>query len=447
MPVLRQQLATLALFFVAGLAVASPVSRTASLLLVAAGVIAVFVAALVGRYGARTVAFGCLIAAGFLAPMNGLRLGASISFADVLLVPGGVLAVVARARPAHDAKPPEQRRMRPDMLTALLLVGGGVIGSVFATDLGASLSAIVRFGVAAFGVPLVFVALGPTRAEIRVMAWAFLAGACVNAIFGVVTYAPANRGIGLSTHSNHLGMACVLASGFAAGLFLTGSRRSGMVAAAGWAIVSVGILKSGSRAGVLGAAIVLLAVLVFTGSTRILKWCVLVTSGVWLLLALNVIPYDEQDALARLLGGNQPGVAQSNAERAQVREEGLEAIRQHPITGAGFGEARVAHNVYIQVWGAAGLVGLVGLAVMANASIRALFEGAAGDRFLLGAAACTFSFMLVAFASNILWDRYLWYTLAVFVTLRRQATVLIAGALDAPPPGRLVRPAVAAPAP
>jgi O-antigen ligase len=321
------------------------------------------------------------------------------------------------ARTLDVGRPAEERRpVRPDVLAALLLIAGGIVGSQFAVDLGASLSAIIRFGLAAVGVPLVFVALAPTRAEVRILSWAFLIGAVVNSVAGVITYNPFSRGIGLSTHSNHLAAAGLLASGLAAGLFLTGSRRSSWKAAALWGVVTVGIIKSGSRAGLLGEAILILILLVSTGSTRILRWCVTVFVGVATLLFLNIIPYDEQDAIARLFG--RTSVEASNQERAELRARAVEGIRRHPLTGAGFEEARVAHNLYLQIWGAAGIIGLLGMAVLWHAGIRGLLEGMAGDRWVLAAAAAVISFLAVAVASNILWDRYLWFVFALFVTGR-----------------------------
>jgi hypothetical protein len=410
----REQAVLLALCLVVGIAVALPAAGVPIVVLL---FLAVAGSILLDRYGARSLSFGCLVIAGFFAPMNGLRLGAAVTVADLFLVPCAVLAVMARS--AASGKWSEERGpVRADVLAALLLIAGGIIGSQFSVDLGASISAIIRFGLAAVGVPLVFVALGPTRAELRVLAWAFIAGAAVNSVAGVITYNPLSRGVGFSTHSNHLAAACLLASGLAAGLFLTSSRRASWTAAALWGVLLLGILKSGSRAGALGEAILIAILILTTGSTRILRWCVGVVVGVAALLAFNVIPYDEQDAIGRLLGRD-PYVAQSDFERAQYRAKAIEGIEQHPLTGAGFEEARVAHNVYLQVWGAAGLLGLAGLAVLWVAGVGGLVHGMSGDRWVLGVAAAVVSFLVIAVASNILWDRYLWFALALFVTSRR----------------------------
>lgn len=408
----RQHVGLLAMSLCVGLAVAA-LGMPAIALLLAVVVFGV----LVDRYGARQMSLGCLVLAGFFGPMNALRLGANVTLTDVFLVIGAGLAIMARATSgAHPAV--ERRPVRPDVLAALLLITGGVLGSQFAVDLGVSLSSIIRFGLAAVGVPLVFAALGPTRSEVRLLAWSFVVGAAVNSVTGVLTYDPGNRGIGLSTHSNHLAAASLLASGFAAGLFLTSPRRASWTAAALWGVVAVGILKSGSRAGVIGEAILITLLLGLTGSVRILRWCVTVVVGVAALLFVNVIPYDEQDAIARVLARNQTAVAQSDFERAQFRAKAIQGIEEHPFTGAGFEEARTAHNVYLQVWGAAGIIGLLGMAVLWSAGIHGLIEGMAGDRWVLGAATAVVSFLIIASASNILWDRYLWFAFALFITGR-----------------------------
>ena len=386
------------------------VAAIALLLLVVAGGV------LVDRFGARQMSLVALALAGFFGPMNGLRLGASLTVTDLFLVPSLGLAIIARSHSSPDRVTRDRRPIRPDVMAALLLIAGGIVGSQFAENLGVSFSSIMRFGLAAVGVPLVFVAVGPSRRELRALAWAFLVGASVNSVIGVLTYNPGTRGIGLSTHANHLAVAALLASGLAAGLFLTSARRPALLAAGCWAVVSVGILKSGSRAGAAGAILVIGAVLLGARSSKVVRWCVAMVAGVAVLLFLNVIPYDEQNAIARLLGRNSAAVEQSNVGRAELRAEAIEAVKRHPLTGAGFEEARVAHNLYLQVWGAAGVLGLLGMAVLASAAVRGLVVGAGGDRWLLGAAAGVGSFLVIAVSSNILWDRYLWYGFALFVT-------------------------------
>jgi hypothetical protein len=412
----RQHAGLLAMSVLVGLAVAAPFSPAAGLPAIVLLLLVVTFGLLIDRCGARRLSLAALVLAAFFGPMNALRLGTNVTVTDVFLVLCAGLAIMARS--TSRAEPAARRPVRPDVLAALLLIAGGILGSQFAADLGVSLSSIIRFGMAAVGVPLVFVALGPTQTEVRLLAWAFVVGAAVNSVVGVLTYNPGTRGIGLSTHSNHLAAACLLASGFAAGLFLTGSRRASWKAAALWGVVAVGILKSGSRAGVIGEMILIALLLGLTGSTRILRWCVAVAVGVAVLLAFNVIPYDEQDAIARVLGRNRNNVAASDFERAQFRAKAIQGIKEHPLTGAGFEEARTAHNVYLQVWGAAGIIGLLGMAVLWTAGVHALVESMAGDRWVLGAAAGVVSFLIIASASNILWDRYLWFAFALFFTGR-----------------------------
>lgn len=434
----RQHAGLLALSVLVGLAVAAPFSPAAGVPVIVLLLALVGMGVAIDRYGARQLSLAMLVLAGFFGPMNALRLGANVTVTDLFLVACAGLALMARATTSAGAPPAERRPVRPDVLAALLLIAGGILGSQFAADLGVSLSSIIRFGVAAVGVPLVFVALGPTRDEVRLLGWAFVIGAAVNAVASVLTYDPGNRGIGLSTHSNHQAAACLLASGFAAGLFLTSPRRASWVAAAFWGVLVVGILKSGSRAGVIGEMILITLLFALTASTRILRWCLTVVVGVAVLLFFNVIPYDEQDAIARVLGRNRATVAQSDYERAQLRAKAVQGIKEHPLTGAGFEEARTAHNVYLQVWGAAGLTGLLGLAVLWSAGVHGLLEGMTGDRWVLGSAAAVVSFLIIATASNILWDRYLWYVLALFVTGRMLAKE---EAEPAPAAGSALRPA------
>lgn len=414
---IRNQAAVFALFAGVGLALASPGYAKTPVLVLGAAAALLVSSIFIERFGVRSLALACLALTGLLVPMNALRLGANVTIADVFLVPSGILAVLARMSSTKPLTPKVEKKhvIRDDILAASMLIAGGIFGSQFATSLGSSLSAILRFGLAAVGVPLVFLALALDRREVRLLSWAYLIGASINAVVGIATYNPLYRGIGLSTHSNHLGAGCLLASGFAAGFLLTGTRRSSWIAGLAWAILILGILKSGSRAAVVGEALLILGLLAATGSTRILKYCLVLSFGVFLLIHFRVVSYDAQDAIARLFGSN---VSQSDAARADYRVTALEGIKRHPLTGAGFEDARAAHNVYLQVWGAAGVAGLAGVAILWRAGIRGVLDGLADDRWLLATATTILSFLVIAAVSNILWDRYLWYAIAILVTSR-----------------------------
>ena len=72
-------------------------------------------------------------------------------------------------------------------------------------------------------------------------------------------------------------------------------------------------------------------------------------------------------ALERLVGGSDPYgyVAQSTEERAQIYPAVWHEILQRPIVGHGFEYVRGAHNIYLQLLHAGGIIALTAFLIFA----------------------------------------------------------------------------------
>ena len=104
---------------------------------------------------------------------------------------------------------------------------GGLLGTAFSPNPGASLANIARFSVATIGTLLV-AAVVVNRDNIRRYAWAYALGVGASAL---ISFAPSqrqgisHRAVGLTVHPNTLGLTCILAIGVLLGITYTASRK------------------------------------------------------------------------------------------------------------------------------------------------------------------------------------------------------------------------------
>ena len=191
-----------------GLLVAGPLTK-ASFIGLGALVLVVVLLAMVGRWGTAAMATASMVIAAFVAPWNGVRLPGGVALTDgfLALAAALILLEVAVGR-RRVVVPAPARRV---LIGLALIAAGGLIGIVVsAENVGASLSVLFRFGVAAMGAVLVVMLWSPSFAEARLAMRAWVVGAALNAGVGFfVTFTITGRALGLSAHPNHLGLACM----------------------------------------------------------------------------------------------------------------------------------------------------------------------------------------------------------------------------------------------
>lgn len=427
MTAIQGPLATVATFALFGVAMAllGPASPLILLL-----VVGVWGAVVVGRIGTGPLVTVAMMAVAFTAPMNGVRLF-RVAVTDVVLA----VAILALAVEVLVSK----RRWRPlppgFTLGTGLVVAGGVIGTLFAIRPGASLAHLLPFALAAT-VPVFVVRMwAPSVAMLRRYAWCWVCGAVVSGAIGLLsTGGVTGRPEGLTPHPNHLALTCGLAGGIALALWMSdeGWRRS--VALAMFGILALTVVRAGSRAALLG--LLVSAVVVVVATRRLQPAGERIGRGVLALLALSVVTggllatgavhVGEQNAVHRLLGDQ--SAQASDAERLSLLEKNVHRIGDRPLTGNGFEDARQAHNIYVQVWAAAGIPGLVGFVMLIASVVREGARTLAGpDRrskyvasaFLAG----YIGYLVAGLAQNVLWDRYVWLHVAVILWARTAAEV------------------------
>lgn len=375
------------------------------------------------QHGVRNLVLVLMAVNCIVTPMNGLRLG-PIAASDLFLVAAAPL-IFGRQVLRRSASAYRYRHYRPFFCSLGIIIAGGAVSSIYAADVG-SLLDLAKFLLSTIGLLAVFATWSPSREQVRLLLWLFVGGAAVSVAATTVVASPySGRGLGLATHPNHLGFVSMMATGPALGLFLLGSRRAKILAGTGIIPALLwGVAVSGSRAALVGWLVVVLTVVVALWRLEVLGWAAVAASALFVVVTVGLVTVPGTDAFDRLFQPDS-SVRLSDTERSEVREESLAQIRQSPVTGAGFKEARSAHSLYVQVWASAGVMGLAGLLMIAwrtallivRSCGRSLVVHHTRDPLVTCVTAGFLGYLVGGVGQNILWDRYVWLVLAMSLAL------------------------------
>lgn len=377
-------------------------------ILVAVGAVLVVLVALAARRGLATVAYTLALLVAATLPLNDLRAASWVTVADVLVVGafGAALPIALRRGRSLD--------LPPAFLVGLaVFMAAATIGSLGTHEPLDSLVNFLRLAVTICGPAIALALWRPGAAELRPLVWAWLAGNSASVALGVRSVAHQTydgRAQGLTTHPNALGLLCALSLALAVFLWESGGRWSKAYAAVTAGIAGVGLIESGSRAALLAGVAVALGWLVVQGYWRLLGGVVLTGLLALVLRPLYLGLLSPTSALRRLLDPDS-SVAMSNAAREGHLRDSLSRFDAAPAFGSGFADPATAHDIYLQVATAAGIVGLAGFLLICGASLQGLWMPQLGPVRLLSLAPLVY--LVAGVFSNNFWDRYVWFPIAV----------------------------------
>ena len=293
-------------------------------------------------------------------------------------------------------------RRQPVLLGSLALLLAWVTASVaWADDVGAMLYDFWRWWVAA-GVLIVVATAARREIHARLIAGAFIAGAVVSVVAGlVVGFADANSiatqedgrfGGGLGD-PNLLAAGLVPAIALAAGLYPGSSPRVRVSLVAAILILSAGLAASGSRGGLFAALVSIVAALALSRGRRLQLGALIVTAVVF---AGAFVATSSPSTWERVRSFDSGGTG-----RIDLWTVAWRMSEEHPVTGVGVnnfrsesseyvlqpgsideaglivGRPHVVHNVYLQLLAETGIVGLALFAVVIGAAVSATWRAAA----------------------------------------------------------------------
>ncbi len=324
--------------------------------------------------------------------------------------------------------------------------------AVWAEDPGASVQDLYRYALNALLFFIVYTAVR-TRDEAVWLVAAFLLGAIISAAYGIASPSsgdPAAEGRlgGAGVNPNELAAVLVAALALATA-FAAGWRRSPLVRVLAFVVIAfcvAGIVLSFSRGGFIALAVALVAALVLGGRWRA---PMLGLAGVVIVLSLGYFALfadpTQRERITAVDGG---------AGRVDIWAVGWRMVEENPIGGIGAGnfvvssrrfllapgvvradqyiidEPQVAHNMYLQVWAEAGIVGLALFLAILGFGVVSCLRAARGFRekgderleLLSRSVAVALVALLAAdFFGSFQFSKQLWLLLALGPVLLRLA--------------------------
>ena len=284
--------------------------------------------------------------------------------------------------------------------------------------------------IALVAVPLAAIAC--SKLDPRAITWIlafFLAGASLSALIALadltafthiaqsIGYVSNNRRQpGLAVHPNSLGIACVIAAPFAVH-FMNGAKRRWLPTVA-LVLLFGGALACGSR----GTQLILPVAVVFAIIVSPQRKSVIKLLSGFAAVALFVGFFVVQQLVLGFLGevlrfggGANTG---GDSERKMLALQALEDFSQYPFFGIGIEHIIEAHNIYLQILSAGGLVLAAGMMTYWFCTLFACWR--AGR---VGVSAAPFIFisivawLVIGAIENQLTDRLLYYTVGCAAAL------------------------------
>jgi O-antigen ligase len=306
------------------------------------------------------------------------------------------------------------------------------------TPVGPPLITLARVELGMLVLPIVVGAVASTWKRANLLANLWVASATISATVGVfdaVTGAglgvsitglgqETGRVSGLTIHPNALALTCDMALPVA--LLRTAQWRGlGRVVAIGASgMMLLAVLASGSRVGLAGAflAVWLTGMLIAKLRLRILAFglAAVVTLGV--LAAFAPSGSGLFSGVDRLEGAG--SAAGADTQRFDQLHESIQLAWGHPFTGIVFQVISDAHNLWVQVWEAAGLFGFTALlifvvgTVLLGLRLRKDPGLPRGSPEFVGALTVSFlSWVIVGLLQNAIADRYIYMPVGLLLGL------------------------------
>jgi len=347
----------------------------------------------------------------FTLPWNAVRLTEWMTVSDLLLVSGCGLLILA----GHQSAPAVLDRTQPVIIGIAVIAIGGFLGSMTSSHLESGIANLTRFVIAALATTLVIAWWSPTLQTVRVGLWSWVIGAVVSALIGIVQVSQGqhSRAVGLTTHPNSLAITSLMAVGPAVYLLSSATGRLRPIAMASIIVLSVAIVASGSRAGLLGYVAVLVVMTILSRD----RVSVVLSSGAVIAATVGtLIVGSGENALSRLVDFNGLSARGSDTARVGLLQDNIALAIAHPVFGTGFDAARDAHNVVLQLIVSAGICGLLGFLYLTIGIVRDALSSISTTpalpsqyrSMMIGLLASFAGYLVAGLFQNMIWDRYVW---------------------------------------
>jgi hypothetical protein len=234
------------------------------------------------------------------------------------------------------------------------------------------------------------------------------------------------RAGGLTVHPNHLAQTVAMAMPVALALHVHPNLGSRVTKWFLVALLLLGTLVSGSRAGILGVAVgVLLSALLGQRATRreimINVGTIVILFGVVVLLVADARSL--LVAWQRLTGAVSAEAA--NRERIDLLRQAFSDLAYRPLLGVGFTKIRGAHDLYLQLWHAGGVLAVSAFGVFTLGTLgcgvneyRQRSHAAGNVPLPVALTISMLVWLILGLVQNQVYDRYLYLPAALLLGFR-----------------------------
>jgi hypothetical protein len=331
--------------------------------------------------------------------------------------------------------PPSTKLMQLTTLTqATLAQQGGVTGPIAQVGLASDMLTLIEYELALVVIPVLIMAATGTPRRCRLLMDLWIAGAMLNGFVGVLDYGGIhvgptpfiqNRSAGLTIHPNYLALTCVIALPMAM-LWFGRSRRYTIAGCAALLTLVGGVFASGSRAGTVAAVIALVVTVAVVPRLRRGLIYALPAAGAALIAIMLFTKTGHQILHQLRLGGGSNTTSGSNYQRSLVAHVAWTQIQVRPLEGVGWSVITGAHDIYLELLDAAGVIGLISFLVFMGgvlAGLRRALTGPLRDEAIVCAVA-VFAWLLNGIFDNQVADKYLYVVPGLIVAFGRTTWLL-----------------------
>jgi O-antigen/teichoic acid export membrane protein/O-antigen ligase len=401
----------------------------------AAGV--VFVLATRGNDLVGLAKIGAVVAslAVFTVGFNAVRVASFLTLGDVFL---GVSALLLASVWFRAASRPLFPRW---MLVALGMLGAaGLLSATNSQSPGADLVPTLELPVA-----VIATCIGPgllasndRRILVLGLIWVWsgvvnagvgLSDAVLHTSFGVMLTNIVwgdGRTAGLTEHPNDLALACVMALPIVIVVATSSVARTWRAGyALGGLVLLLGMLVSGSRAGMLAGvagvcAVYLLAVPGFSRGRLILAMAAVLGAVGIIVVAIGPDASSVTVAINRLTG--EVSVGESDVRRLDFYQQAITAFSSSPIFGTGYSNVRYAHDTFLQLLQSGGIMAVAGFVLLVGGTMAEGFRLSRAPLVAphvrivaMAAVASIFVWLVYGLAQTAIYDRFLFLPFAIIL--------------------------------
>ncbi len=305
-----------------------------------------------------------------------------------------------------------------------------------------NVSTLVKYELSLVLIPVLVAAVGTSRRRCLRLLDLWAAGAVVNACVAVADYVGVahitpvaifgNRSSGLTVHPNYLALTCVISIPIAM-LWFGRSRRWTVAGLLALPILLGGVYVSGSRAGTAAALLAVAGTIAVVPRFRPGLRFILPLGGMAIILVL-MFTNTGAKILSQVRLGASTSTSLSNYQRGIAAQAALDQIRARPIEGVGFSVIANAHNIYLQLLDAGGIIALVAFFVFLGGLVKALGRSRAGPLRDEAAVCALAIFVWLANGAfdNQLADKYLYVVPGLLYAISRVSLMQPATTRDEP---------------